>query len=193
MKCVAARLGDDVDGCAGEAAVLGLGPEPDDAHFVDRVVVDVDERSEGAGLGIGGVDPVDQEDVLIRGAAVRRRAGRVLRGRRAEHARCRQREVVKGIPARRKLFDELAVDPRIGRGRLAIDERTIGRDGDRLGERPHGQDHVDGRRRVRGHFDVLPYDRLEARQRQGDLVAPRRQVEEQVGAVRRGGRGAFAP
>ncbi len=185
VELVAAGLGHDVHRGTREAAVFGLGAEADDAHFLDRVVVDVDERAEGSRLGVRRVDAVDEEHVLVRGAAVGRRARQRIRARRIEHPGHRQCEVVEGITAGREARDELLVDARVDRRRLGVDERALGRHGDRLGVRADGKHEIERHGRVGADVDVLAHDGLEPRERGGDRVAPRRQVEEHVRAVGR--------
>ena len=189
MKVVAAGLGDDVDGRSGEAPVLGPRPERHDPHFLDGVVVDVDERAEGPGAGIGGVDAVDQEHVLVRRARVGGGAlelgGLGGRTRPGGHAGGGEREVEERVPARWQLLEHLPVDLRVdGRG-LGVDDRALGRDRHSLLHGADRQHQVEGHHRRRGDLHVLPHDGLEGVAGRGHPVLTPRKVEKHVRSSRR--------
>ena len=188
VEVVAAGFGEDVDGGAGEAAVLGPGAQRHHPHFLDGVVVDVDERPEGPGAGVGGVDAVDEEDVLVRGARV---GGGTLelrgpggRARPFGHARRGQGQVVEGIAARRQLLDEVAVEPRFDGRRLGVDDRAAA-DHDRLLEGAHRQRQVERRDRAGPDVYAVARHRLEPGHRRRELVPAGGQVEEDVRSLRR--------
>ncbi len=188
---VAAGLGQDVDGGAGEAPVLGPRPERHDPHLLDGVVVDVDEGAEGPAAGIGGVDAVDEEHVLVRRAGVGGRAlklgGPGGRTRPRGHAGGREREVEERVPARRQLLQQVTVELRVDGGGLGVDDRALGRDRHLLLDGADGQGHVDGQDRRGGDVDVLLYDGLERVAGRGQPVLARGEVEEHVRSPRRRG------
>ena len=111
VPLVAARFGHHVDRGAREGAVLGLRTKRQDLDLLHRVIVHLHQRAPRRAARVGGVDAVDQEDVLVGRAAIggRARQPRPVSAHR-RHPRRRQGQVVEGLPRRRDCVDHFRAE-----------------------------------------------------------------------------------
>jgi len=127
-------------------------------------------------VDVGDVRAVDVEDILGARRAVNRQAALVAFVLNAGH---RGQQAVEVAVARQLHEDFLGHGRALG-GRLDVDQGALPDDRDLLGQRALGQDDVQGDGLFQLEDDVLPLDRLEALQAEGQVVGPRRQGEQPV-------------
>ncbi|OQB56651.1 MAG: hypothetical protein BWX98_01761 [Candidatus Aminicenantes bacterium ADurb.Bin147] len=179
MERVASGLGQDVDRRARVGSVFGLGSQGHDPDLLDGVVVDPDQRSEGGAARVGGVDAVDEKDILVGGAAVSRRARHpAARAAVVEHAGRRQGQVIERIPARRQLGKHLRLDLGVDRRRFRVDDGRGAHHFNRLVDVARRESQVDDQTAPRRDHDAFLNDGFEIFQGRRDLVFAGRQIQE---------------
>ena len=173
------RLGRGAPGLVGQ---LGGGRVVHLPAHLELPVVDGAVRAHAVvhGLGVAGRRAVHGRPVLALGHAGVPHAGN-QQGPRVEGPRRRQH--VHHLPRRHELPPHL----------LHVDHRRLAGDGHRLLERADGQRGVHLHRRIADQNDPFADERVETRQREGDGVRARPQVDdrEAAGTVGEGGDGAL--
>ena len=175
---VAAVLGHRVGHDAARAG-LGRRTARHDGHFLDGAGVDGERVVVAAARVVHVVErhAVQQERHLVVAAAVHFqrlpavavRATDILIEERHLHARHEDRQILER-PSRRQFVEDLAGECAALRGRLDVDERRLARHGDGLFDRSDRERAVNSRRERGVQDDPLADGRVEARQRERDLV-----------------------
>ena len=188
-----------VDHAAGEAAELGAGAVGLDAELFDRVGT----RRQDDDVAVGRVlhrHAVEERRTLIRRAAANLivasgedvLAGQTALGAALRDDRRRQRDEIEHVAAvERKLLHRPAANRRGHRRALRLQQRRLAGHGQRFGDTPEREAHLDARRGLDVDLDTLAHPTLEARQLDFEPVRARHQVHEPGTAVL--GTDGFAP
>ncbi len=162
MKGIAPGLGQNINRSAGVASVFCPGAEGHDPDFLNRVVIDCDQRSEGSTSGIRGVDAVHQEDILHARAAVSCRTGEPGAGTGdIEHSWSSQGQVVERIACGRQFVQHIFFEPGINSRGLEVDNGAGGDDRHLFLDCANLHDHSDLNRAACSKDDVFLHICLE--------------------------------
>ena len=143
------------------------------------VIVHVDQRTPCGATRVGGVDAVDQEDVLVGRRAVGRGAWQPRPvGSDIRHSRRSEGEIVEGIAIGRHDNQQIIVEGGGNGRRLGVDDRCLGGHDDLAGRRRDLQVKGEGNRAAGVDDNGLHPLVVETRQACAHLVGSRRNAQE---------------